>query len=55
MLEKEILTLMYQDFEVLTFEVDYKKERIRIIEKLEHFDKAPYGVIEDNFRLMRFS
>ena len=54
MLEKEILTLMYQDFEVLTFEVDYKKERIRIIEKLEHFDKAPYGVTEDSFKLMRF-
>lgn len=43
---KETLTLMYKDFEVLVFEVDYLEERIHLIEKLEHFDKAPYKVAE---------
>ena len=40
----EKLILMYKDFEVLSFKVDYVHRKIEILEKLEHFDKAPYGV-----------
>lgn len=57
MKEKEKLTLMYKDFEVLTFEVDYANQNINILEKLEHFDKAPYGLNDDkesNRLLFRF-
>lgn len=42
--DKETLTLMYKDFEVLLFEIDYEKQDIHVLKKLEHFDKAPYGV-----------
>ena len=34
---------MYQDYEVLSFEVDYDNETFKLINKLEHFDKAPYS------------
>lgn len=52
----EKLTLMYRDFPVLSFEVDYAHQGIRLIEKLEHFDKAPYGVGRENagIKLRRF-
>ena len=44
MVDKEKLTLMYRDLEVLSFEIDYVKEAITFLEKLKHFDKAPYGI-----------
>lgn len=43
-MEKETLTLMFKDFEILLFEVDYKQRDIHILKELEHYDKAPYGV-----------
>ena len=45
-IEKRIL--MYQDFEILSFEIDFEKEAIRIIKKLAHFDKAPKIILECN-------
>jgi len=59
MLNQETLTLMYKDYEVLTFIVDYvDRPKIRIIKELEHFDLAPYGVSKgnesNNMRLLRF-
>ena len=54
---KEKLTLMFQDREVLVFEVDYGKCNIRILQKKEHFDLAPYGVNdpeEGGLALLRF-
>lgn len=46
MVKKEKLTLMFKDDEVLTFLVIYGKFlEIEIVEELEHFDKAPYGVV----------
>ena len=59
MLNQETLTLMYKDYEVLSFIVDYvNRPKIRIIKELEHFDLAPYGVSKDNdsndMRLLRF-
>ena len=56
-MDKEILILMYKDLEVLSFEVDYVETQIKLIEKLEHFDKAPYSFVdaEDiNIKLLRF-
>ena len=44
MTNKETLTLMFKDFEVLSFEVDYEKGNARFLEEKEHFDKAPYEV-----------
>ncbi len=40
---------MFKDYEVLSFKVDLRKCRATFIEKLEHFDKAPYG-FEDEIR-----
>ena len=58
MRKKEVLTLMYRDLEVLTFSVDYKKIRIEILEKLEHFERAPFGIDENtseiSMKLLRF-
>lgn len=58
MKNKEKLIFMYKDLEVLSFEVDYKKSNITFLEKLEHFDKAPYGMNEKdaniNMLLFRF-
>ena len=59
MKNQETLILMYKDYEVLSFEVDYvKRPKIKIIKELEHFDLAPYGVSKDNennnTRLLRF-
>ena len=57
MVDKETLILMYKDLEVLSFEVDFIDIEIKFLEKLEHFDKAPYGVNDDdniNMRLLRF-
>lgn len=47
---------MYKDFEVLSFEADYAEERVRLLEKLEHFDLAPYGFDREDapMRLNRF-
>ena len=56
MTDKETLILMYKDFAVLSFEVDYVSSNVRLLEKLEHFDKAPYGFDKDDIgmRLFRF-
>ena len=58
MKNKEKIILMYEDDEVLSFEVDYEKERATILEKLEHFDKAPNGVkdidVHSNTAFMKF-
>ena len=59
MKNQETLTLMYKDYEVLTFVVDYvNRPKIRLIKELERFDLAPYGVEKDNdsnnMRLLRF-
>ena len=58
MRKKEVLTLMYRDLEVLSFSVDYKKSRIEFLEKLEHFERAPYGINENtpdiSMKLLRF-
>lgn len=43
-MEKEILKLMFKDYEVLIFEVDYIDSNVKIIKKLDHFDLAPYEV-----------
>ena len=34
---------MYKDYEVLSFSIDFRSHKTTLIEKLEHFDKAPYG------------
>lgn len=58
MKRKERLTLMYKDYEVLSFLVDYKNNKVTVLEKLEHFDKAPYGMtnkgVDINQILFRF-
>lgn len=53
---KEKLTLMFQDDEVLSFEVDYDKKIVRFLEEKERFDKAPYelGIEDKNLGLMHF-
>ena len=56
---KEILTLMYKDFEVLSFEVKFgERNEIKVLEKLDRFDLAPYGMgkdkEEDNRILFKF-
>lgn len=38
---------MFKDLEVLSFEVNYQNHKIKFLEKLEHFDKAPFGVKDD--------
>ena len=43
---RNVFILMYKNFEVLSFNVDYKKHRVKVIKKLEHFDKAPNKMIE---------
>ena len=49
---------MFKDFEVLSFSVDFEKEYIELVEKLEHFDKAPFGINNDtkeiNFAITNF-
>lgn len=57
MKEKEKLILMYRDFEVLSFEVDYDNCRVTILKKLDRFDKAPYGIEKSDhpdMSLLRF-
>lgn len=57
MKSKEKLILMYQNFEVLSFEVNYINHKTHILEKLQYFDKAPFGVCDENkgdFCLTRF-
>lgn len=44
---------MYKDYEVLSFSLDLRKCRTTFIEKLEHFDKAPYGFDEDDSEINR--
>ena len=44
MSKKDIYILMNKNDEVLSFYVDFKKSRAFFIQKLEHFDKAPYGI-----------
>ena len=48
MKKKEKLILMFKDFEVLAFTVSFNKERVKFVEKLEHFDKAPYEFHKEN-------
>ena len=45
---RETFVLMYKNFEVLSFEVDYVEERAKIIKILEHIDKAPWGEKDSN-------
>lgn len=56
--KKDIYIFMYKDYEVLSFSVDFRKSRTHFIEKLKHFDKAPYGFDLDDkeidLRLSRF-
>ena len=57
MKKEEKLILMYKDFEVLSFNVDYVNEKITFLEKLAHFDKAPHGIVNEkdaNWMLLRF-
>lgn len=46
MKNKEKLILMYKDYEVLSFCVDYEKEDVHVLEKLNYFEKAPRRVVE---------
>ena len=51
--------LMYKNDEVLSFSVEFKPNRkIHIIEKLEHFEEAPYGIlhprVDEDTALLRF-
>lgn len=51
---------MYQDFAILSFNVDFNKSEVEVIQKLEHFAKAPKCIIEssdDNLdlALLRFT
>ena len=40
--------LMYQDDEVLSFRVSFgERNRVQVLEKLEHFEKAPFGMKEE--------
>ena len=48
MKDKEKLILMYKDLEVLSFEVDYFNESVTLLERLEHFDLAPYGTCSED-------
>ena len=58
MKKKEKLILMFKDLEVLSFELDIDKEKVIVLEKLAHFDKAPYGISDKssdiNLALRRF-
>ena len=46
---KEKYILMFKDAEVLSFEVEFdQKNKVSVLEKLDHFDKAPYGMKEDS-------
>ncbi len=45
---KNTYLLMCKNDEVLSFHVDFRKSKVALIEKLEHFDKAPYGVNGDD-------
>ena len=47
MKNKEILILMYKDYEVFSFTADFKNRKFTMIEKLEHFDKAPSYIKKD--------
>ena len=47
-MRKEKYILMYQNDAVLSFAVYFgERNKIEILEKLEHFDKAPYGINND--------
>lgn len=48
MSKRDIYILMYKDYEVLSFYVNFKKSRTYFLNKLAHFDKAPYGFDEDD-------
>ena len=45
--KEEKLILMNKDYEVLSFLVNYEKESLVILEKLEHYDKGPYGLNDE--------
>ena len=45
--KEEKLILMNKDYEILSFLVNYEKERLVILEKLEHYDKGPYGLNDE--------
>lgn len=55
---KNTYVLMCKNDEVLSFRVDFRKSKVTFLKKLEHFDKAPYGIGGDdkeiNIRLSRF-
>ena len=43
-----VLILMYKDFEVLSFGVNFEKQEVEFIKKLEHIDKGPNGMSESS-------
>ena len=48
MRKKHEYILMYQDDEVFFFSITFgKTNKIEVLEKLNHFDKAPYGINEN--------
>lgn len=49
--KKNTYILMYKNFEVFSFSVDFRRRRTTFLEKLEHFDKAPYGFNQSNIDL----
>ena len=55
MSKKQELILMYQDEEVLSFLLDLDNSKVKMLDKLEGFDKAPYGMYgeEDEGELNR--
>ena len=56
--EASIYTLMYKNDEVFTFSINFKNRHIKIVEKLAHYDKAPYGILNNKkdpqYALMKF-
>ena len=50
-IKEETLILMYKDYEVLSFKVTFaKRNSVTVLEKLSHFDLAPYGMGEDEHK-----
>ena len=48
MRKKHEYILMYQDDEIFSFSITFgKTNKIDVLEKLNHFDKAPYGINEN--------
>ena len=46
MSKRDIYILMYKNYEILSFSVDFRNYKTTLIKKLEHYDKAPYVLIK---------